>query len=184
MVIGHNACRQAVGPARNVLRLGLLQTYLGSTCTPPTLRGSDMAAGHTATARPAGWGRLLGCGVLLGLLGLLPAPPSVPDTPVVLPDRQDTVGASVQRGQRLLAQYQCGSCHVIPGVTGADGQRGPTLAGFARRSYIAGALPNDRARLVRWIIDPTALLPETPMPAMGVTPEDAASMAAFLLSLR
>lgn len=169
-------------PPTRAVPLGLLQTDLGSTCTaPPTLRGSDMAAGHTAAARPAGWGRLLGCSVLLGLL---PAPPSVPDTPVAVPDWQDAGGASVQRGQRLLAQYQCGGCHVIPGVTGADGQRGPTLAGFARRSYIAGALPNDRARLVRWIIDPTALLPETPMPAMGVTPEDAASMAAFLLSLR
>jgi cytochrome c len=89
-----------------------------------------------------------------------------------------------ERGRRLLSQYQCGSCHVIPGVAGAGGRTAPTLAAFGRRSYIAGASPNEGDALVRWIMAPRALVPEATMPAMGAGEADARDMAAYLQRLR
>lgn len=86
----------------------------------------------------------------------------------------------VQLARRLMAQYQCGSCHAIAGVAGADGTRAPTLAGFAKRSYIAGVLPNHGELLERWIVDPPALLPGSTMPAMGVSVADARTIAQYL----
>ncbi|RST48538.1 c-type cytochrome [Variovorax sp. DXTD-1] len=91
--------------------------------------------------------------------------------------------AQLERGRQLLAQYQCGSCHAIPEVQAARGRMGPTLAAFGRRSYIAGHVPNGPDHLVRWIVAPAALVPGTLMPAMGVSPDDARDMAAYLLSL-
>ncbi len=86
-------------------------------------------------------------------------------------------------GQRLLAQYQCGSCHAIPGVAAARGIRGPSLEAFGKRSYIAGYIPNRPDALVRWIVQPSALVPGTLMPSMGVSAGDARDMAAYLESL-
>lgn len=87
-------------------------------------------------------------------------------------------------GQRLLAQYQCGSCHAIPGVAAVrQSTRGPVLAAFGKRSYIVGQVPNRPDTLARWIAEPAALVPGTPMPAMGVSPADARDMAAYLLAL-
>jgi cytochrome c2 len=89
----------------------------------------------------------------------------------------------IERGQRLLAQYQCGSCHGIPGVQASSGQRGPSLDKFGRRSYIAGRVPNGPDTLQRWLQDPQSLIPGTPMPDLGVPAADARDMAAYLLSL-
>ena len=91
---------------------------------------------------------------------------------------------SLQRGQRLLTQYQCGSCHAIPGIAAARGMQGPTLEAFGRRSYIAGRIPNRADYLARWIVQPSALVPDTAMPAMGVSPDQARDMAAYLGSLK
>ena len=90
----------------------------------------------------------------------------------------------LQRGQRLLTQYQCGSCHAIPGIAAARGMQGPTLEAFGRRSYIAGRIPNRAENLARWIVQPSALVPDTTMPAMGASPEQARDMAAYLGSLK
>jgi cytochrome c2 len=89
-----------------------------------------------------------------------------------------------ERGRRLLTQYQCGSCHVIPGVAAATGRSAPTLAAFGRRSYIAGQWPNQGDALVRWIIAPRSLVPDATMPAMGAGEADARDMAAYLQRLR
>jgi len=92
--------------------------------------------------------------------------------------------AGAERGRQLLAQYQCGSCHGIPGVASAGGGVASSLEGFGRRSYIAGRLPNRADVLARWIEQPKALVPDTAMPAMGVSPADARDMAAYLLELK
>jgi cytochrome c len=89
-----------------------------------------------------------------------------------------------ERGRRLLAQHQCGSCHTIPGVPSAGGTRASTLQSFALRSYIAGRIANRPALLARWIAQPDSLVPGTAMPSMGVSPDDARDMAAYLLELR
>ena len=88
------------------------------------------------------------------------------------------------RGKLLLAQYHCGSCHAIPEVPAARGVIGPALDGYGRRSYIAGHVPNAPEALARWIVDPAAMKPGTTMPAMGVSPDDARHMAAYLTELR
>jgi cytochrome c len=93
-------------------------------------------------------------------------------------------GGDVDRGRKLLAQYQCGSCHAIPGVEAARSTAGPSLATFGRQSYIAGHLPNYPEPLVRWIVDPPAVHPGTMMPNMGVSTADARHMAAYLYTLR
>lgn len=95
-----------------------------------------------------------------------------------------TPPASPERGLRLMAQYQCASCHEIPEVPGHRGGMGPSLEAFGRRSYIAGHIPNQFASLRQWLQDPQALVPGTPMPDLGVPDADATDMAAYLLSLK
>jgi len=90
----------------------------------------------------------------------------------------------VQRGQALLAQYQCGACHTIPGVPAARGEVAQTLRGWSQRSYIAGRLPNRPELLARWIAEPQALVAGTTMPSLGVSAADAQAMAAYLFTLR
>lgn len=102
--------------------------------------------------------------------------------PTPLHAQQDPQQAA--RGKLLLAQYQCGSCHVIPGVAASRGSNGPNLQAFSQRSYISGNVPNELVSLVRWIVDPKALIPATTMPAMGVSPSDARAMAAYLHTLQ
>ena len=90
---------------------------------------------------------------------------------------------TVERGRALLSQYQCGSCHTIPGVASARGQVAQDLAHWRHRSYIAGRIPNRPELLSRWIVEPRSLVPGTAMPSMGVAPADAQAMAAYLFSL-
>jgi cytochrome c len=87
------------------------------------------------------------------------------------------------RGERLLAQYHCGSCHTIPGVAAARGRVAVTLESFGPRSYIAGRIPNTPELLVQWLQDPASLVPGTTMPDMGVSGGDAKDMAAYLGTL-
>jgi len=102
------------------------------------------------------------------------------------PSPHQAAGSSgnADAGRTALQAYDCGVCHRIPGVRGANGQVGPPLAGFGKRVYIAGRIPNSEAMLVRWIVDPPALQRSTAMPAVGVNEEEARDMAAYLLSLR
>ncbi|HEX6514769.1 MAG TPA: c-type cytochrome [Nocardioidaceae bacterium] len=99
------------------------------------------------------------------------------------PPQEATVG-SPDRGAELIRSYGCGSCHMVPGVDGADGLVGPPLTHFARRSYIAGELPNSEDNLHRWIRDPQAVEPGTAMPDLGVTERDAEDITAYLYTLK
>ena len=89
----------------------------------------------------------------------------------------------VSRGRELLVQYRCGSCHTIPGVPASRGQVAQTLEGWRHRSYIAGRVPNRPELLARWLVAPQSLVPGTAMPSMGVSPDHARAMAAYLYSL-
>ena len=93
-------------------------------------------------------------------------------------------GGEVEQGLRLVTQYQCGACHVIPGVQGAAGSEGPSLDSIGRLSYIAGGIPNHPANMVRWLRMPHVVKPGTEMPPMGLTEQEARHMAAFLYTLR
>lgn len=96
----------------------------------------------------------------------------------------DAPRADRELGRKLIEQYQCGRCHVIPGVAGARGRLAVPLAAMGARSYIAGRIPNRPETMTQWIVDPPSLVPGTAMPALGVSKEDAHRMAAYLESLR
>ena len=81
--------------------------------------------------------------------------------------REAVAGGDPARGRAAVARFGCGGCHVVPGVPGAVGRVGPSLAGLAARPFVAGALPNDAETLVRWIRAPQALRPGTAMPDLA-----------------
>lgn len=100
------------------------------------------------------------------------------------PPAEIVPGGSPSAGARLIASYRCGACHTIPGISGADGLVGPPLTLFARRTYVGGELPNTPSNLIRWIRDPPAVEPNTAMPALGLSEQQARDVAAYLYTLR
>jgi cytochrome c2 len=97
---------------------------------------------------------------------------------------QVTTGGDIHRGIIAIEHYGCGSCHIIPGVSGAFGQAGPPLSGIANRIYLAGVMQNTPQNMVRWIQNPKQVDDKTVMPNLGVTPRDAADIAGYLYTLR
>jgi cytochrome c len=93
-------------------------------------------------------------------------------------------GGDPSRGASRIASYGCGSCHAVPGIPGAHGLAGPSLAGLRGRLYVAGSLPNQPVNLERWVRDPRSVNENTVMPNLGVTPRDATDIAAYLYSLK
>lgn len=93
------------------------------------------------------------------------------------------VAGDPDRGRELIAAYGCGGCHAVPGVAGASGAVGPSLEGFADRTFIAGRLRNEPASLVHWIQSPQEVDPGTAMPDLGVGEPQARHIAAYLYTL-
>lgn len=93
-------------------------------------------------------------------------------------------GGQPKHGKQVILQKNCGSCHTIPGVTGAEGVVGPPLFFFSRRTFIAGELPNTPENLALWIRSPQSVNPKTAMPNLGVSEEEAKDVAAYLYTLR
>jgi len=101
------------------------------------------------------------------------------------PDMRPAAGpADVRRGQAALTQYACSACHAIPGVAGSSPQVGPGLATIGRRTRIAGVLDNTPDNMALWLMHTQRVKPGTAMPEMGVTPQDARDIAAYLQTLR
>ncbi|HEY0513490.1 MAG TPA: c-type cytochrome [Thermoanaerobaculia bacterium] len=93
-------------------------------------------------------------------------------------------GGVPAHGKEVIRTYGCVSCHTIPGIDGARGQVGPSLAGIAARTYLAGKLPNQPANMIKWIRQPQEVSPGTAMPELGVTEQDGKDIAAYLYTLR
>jgi cytochrome c2 len=89
-----------------------------------------------------------------------------------------------RRGAALMRQYGCGACHVVPGISGAQGQVGPPLTQMGRRIYIAGVLRNSPATMMAWLQDPQRFVPGNAMPNMGIDRNDARDLTAYLYTLR
>jgi cytochrome c2 len=87
-------------------------------------------------------------------------------------------------GSRLIDAEACGSCHVVPGHATGIGMAGPPLSAFGRRTVIAGMLPNTPDNLVFWLQRPQAVVPANGMPDMGLSPQEARDIAAYLYTLR
>src|SRR4051812_41458228 len=60
----------------------------------------------------------------------------------------ELTGGSPDRGAYSLSRYGCGSCHIIPGISGAQGKVGPSLDGIGARVYVAGTLTNEPVNLI------------------------------------
>jgi len=97
---------------------------------------------------------------------------------------RSVAGGDAARGKAKLAHYGCGSCHVIPGVDGAQGIVGPPLNFFGRRTVIAGEVQNTADELIAWIMNPQSIEPNTVMPNLNVSAGDARDMAAYLYTLQ
>lgn len=95
-----------------------------------------------------------------------------------------TGGGIPERGQRAIEKYGCGSCHAIPGVSGADSVVAPPLTSIGSRMYLAGHIQNTPENMMQWIRHPQQHEPKTVMPNMGVTESDARDIAAYLYTLR
>jgi cytochrome c1 len=105
------------------------------------------------------------------------------------------VDPQVQQGAMVIQQYNCGQCHTVPGIPGANGQLAPNLGPhddvppIASRSPIAtyprGTVPNNsQDDLVAWILDPASLKPGTAQPDRGLSQDEAAAAAAYLYAIQ
>ncbi len=104
--------------------------------------------------------------------------------PVAAAGPSAQAGGNAQRGQQLIVQNGCGSCHMIPGISGAQGLVGPPLLYWSRRGFIAGELDNTPDNLIRWLKNPKAVEPGTDMPNLNLSDEDARDIATYLYTIR
>jgi cytochrome c2 len=84
---------------------------------------------------------------------------------------------------KRLISSQCAACHTVPGIPGARGQVGPSLAGIGTRQVIAGKLPNTPANLRRFLEHPQSVVPGGAMPELGLSPQQSKIIADYLLTL-
>ncbi len=89
-----------------------------------------------------------------------------------------------KRGSDLIAANGCGTCHSIPGITGARGNVGPPLDKIGTRVFIAGMLRNSPDNMVRWLKNPQAVIPGNAMPDMHLTDAQARDITAYLIGLQ
>jgi cytochrome c len=139
---------------------------------PPPGAGEPTRIGRTGWRRAGG--AVLLAAALLGGCG-----DAHPDRA-----RVQVEGGDPALGRRLIREYGCDACHVVPGVRGADAWVGPPLVHWSRRVYVAGLLPNTPENLVAWIENPQRIHPESAMPDVGATPAEARHIAAYLYTLR
>jgi cytochrome c oxidase subunit II len=89
-----------------------------------------------------------------------------------------------RRGQQAFVHGTCATCHRIRG-TPAMAAFGPDLTHIgSRRTLAAGAVPNTRARLAAWIIDPQQMKPGAHMPATNLDPETLHALVYYLEQLK
>jgi cytochrome c2 len=89
-------------------------------------------------------------------------------------------GGDPARAPELIRRYGCAGCHTIPGISGADGQVGPPLAGLRQRVFVGGVAENSADHLIEWIVAPQKFSPTSAMPATGISQAEARDIAAYL----
>lgn len=97
--------------------------------------------------------------------------------------QQPIAGADADRGRRAIQRVACGACHKIPGVSWPEGRVGPSLDGFADQALIAGRFPNEPQILAQWVRNAPALAPQTGMPPMPLSEQEARDVVAYLYTL-
>lgn len=87
-------------------------------------------------------------------------------------------------GEEVFLSSTCVGCHTVRG-TSARGVAGPDLTHLATRETIgSGVLPNTRANLARWIVDPQGAKPGVSMPPTSFTSEELDALLDYLEALR
>jgi cytochrome c len=102
-------------------------------------------------------------------------------------NRQESAPASSEnpaRGKQLITQYGCTACHSIPGIEGPRGEVGPSLDHVAVRQVIAGSLPNNPQNLTKYLLNPQIVNTQNIMPNLGIKPDEARDIAAYLYTLK
>jgi cytochrome c2 len=97
---------------------------------------------------------------------------------------QASTGGRSDAGKATIQRLGCGACHVIEGVSGADGAVGPALKGLAARVEVTGKLPADPTSLIAWIRRPQEISPGVGMPDIAMSEQDARDLAAYLYAIR
>lgn len=93
-------------------------------------------------------------------------------------------GGNPDAGRHEMEYYGCASCHVVPGVAGADGMVGPPLSQIADRTYLGGVIENTPANMVRWIMNAPGVDPRTAMPNLDIARQPARDIASYLYTLK
>lgn len=88
-----------------------------------------------------------------------------------------------EQGALYISEAGCGSCHIIPGIDGAEGLVGPPLDHMGKRIFVAGLLRNTPANMVTWLLDPQEVVPGNAMPDIGLSEEQARDITAYLYTL-
>ena len=89
-----------------------------------------------------------------------------------------------ERGRQVFLSRTCVMCHAIQG-TSAGAVLGPDLTHVAGRAMLAsGVLPNDRAHLAAWILDPQAVKPGANMPPTRLAPDELDDLLSYLAILK
>lgn len=92
--------------------------------------------------------------------------------------------ARIAQGREVFLSSSCVYCHAVDGHSVAN-QIGPDLTHLATRETIAaGILPNDRAHLGGWIVDPQALKPGNQMPGTQLAGDELEALIDYLMSLQ
>ena len=91
---------------------------------------------------------------------------------------------NVERGNELMQQYACITCHEIPGVVGASGPGGPPRTGLAGGGCLGGGVAHTPPYQGRGRRAPQHIAPDGAMPNLGISERDASDMAAYLYTLR
>ncbi len=104
--------------------------------------------------------------------------------PAAVPGHPSVDGGDPAHGRALIEKAGCGGCHQIPGVTGAAGQVGPSLARIGVRTVLAGVLPNTPENMALWVRTPQSVIPGNAMPNTEIDDHDARDVAAYLYTLR
>ena len=89
---------------------------------------------------------------------------------------------NVEAGKAENEKYGCNACHIIPRIEGQRGMAGPSLEHLKSRPLLSGKLPNNPAIVTKWMQNPPAMDPQSAMPNLGVTPDDARDITAYLFA--
>lgn len=111
------------------------------------------------------------------------APADATPRPVAMVTPAPGVPGHASVGQQLLISKGCGGCHTVAGVPGASGVAGPNLTNVVLRPTLAGdQIPMSPQTMERWLLDPRSVKPNTTMPSVGLSQQEAQDLTAFLFS--